>query len=571
MNCRIHLHISVCSLILLACGICAARAAEPIDVGSRKQLFIDHKFVACSRGIELTMNTPVKMNQPVLASDAPWDGEPKASIGLYSTVIKDGDTIRIWGSGKAMLPVRMKPGGPVANLLPYAESTDGISFTKPDPRLVAYDKSKAEFGQHGRIGGVSVWIDPQAPSSQRYKTQAKFYPAGGRPAEFHIYSSPDGYRWTFLTKPAIGDMDTQSVTLWDNSQQRYLLYTRDNPGGGTPIRRRVVRRLESPDLLHWKNEIYVMDADDVDNSTYDTPTPQPPVDYYGATVFKYPDDSPDSAYIMIAHAFWHWQRRPTEQRAGGYDNHKFRVEVLAPAMMDDRLSVSRDGINFIRLGDRRSFMPLGFSGTFSSRVTWSLPNPIRMGNELWIYYCGDNRDHDGFVDPVAVEHKQAIDRAILRLDGFVSADSAYTGGEIVTPLITFVGNQLELNVNPGAGGSIRVELLDENDRPIEGYTLDDATALYENSVCLPVTWGTNDSVAALAGEPIKIRFLMRDCRLYAFQFTGSPDGVIGKESHDHDGSGRILASSCWPRRVTISGSRSMSPRVVRKFTTQARK
>jgi hypothetical protein len=112
----------------------------------------------------------------------------------------------------------------------------------------------------------------------------------------------------------------------------------------------------------------------------------------------------------------------------------------------------------------------------------------------------------------------AIDRAILRLDGFVSADADYTGGEIITPLLTFAGSRLELNVNPGAGGSIQVELLDENDKPIKGYTRDDATALYENSVCLPVTWGTNNSVAALAGKPIKIRFIMRDCKLYAFRF-----------------------------------------------------
>jgi hypothetical protein len=54
--------------------------------------------------------------------------------------------------------------------------------------------------------------------------------------------------------------------------------------------------------------------------------------------------------------------------------------------------------------------------------------------------------------------------------------------------------------------------------PITGYTRHEATRLYENSVDLTVTWGDNDSVAALAGKPIKLRFLMRDCKLYAFQF-----------------------------------------------------
>jgi len=64
----------------------------------------------------------------------------------------------------------------------------------------------------------------------------------------------------------------------------------------------------------------------------------------------------------------------------------------------------------------------------------------------------------------------------------------------------------------------RVELLDASDQPIQGFSREEATALYENHVCLPVTWKANRSVASLAGKPIKIRFLMRDCRLYAFQF-----------------------------------------------------
>jgi len=518
---RLHSLIGLCLFVLPASGT-EARAARPIDVGSRKQLFIDDRFIAQSRGVELTMNVPVKMNQPVLASNQPWEGEPGASVGSYSSVLKDGGKIRIWGSGHPVLPVQMEVDGPVVDLFAYAESTDGIHFKSPDPGPVAYDETKAEIGKHGRIGGVSVWIDPRAPRSHRYKSQAKFYPADGRPNEFHIYSSPDGYRWMLFAKPEIGEMDTQSVAFWDGSHQTYLLYTRKNPGAGTPKRRRVVRRMESVDLLQWDNEIFVMDADDVDNRLYDTPTPQPPVDYYGATVFRYPDDSPGSVYIMLAHAFWHWQRRPEHQRTGGYDGHKFRFEVLAPATLDDRLCVSHDGIHFNRLGGRRSFLPLGLSGTVSSKRAWSLPNPIHMGDELWIYYFGGNLDHDGFVDPAASERQAAIDRAILRLDGFVSADAAYTGGEIVTPLLTFSGSKLELNVDPGAGGSIRVELLDENGRPIKGYTRDDATALYENSVRLPVAWGANQSIAALAGGPIKIRFLMRDCKLYAFQFTEAP-------------------------------------------------
>jgi hypothetical protein len=519
MNHHQCFHISPYLVLLLTFSMKGVDAANPIDVGTGKQLFIDNKFIAYSEGIDLTMNPPAKATQPVLATDMPWADKEKAGVGWYSSIIKDGDKIRIWGCGKAMLPVRKRENGPVVNLFSYAESTDGIHFTKPDPALVAYDKDSVELNQQLRIHGVSVWIDPKAPPSQRYKSQAKYNSANGTMAGFHFCSSPDGYHWTYLHTLQLGDVDTQSVVFWDDTIQRYVLYTRDNPGGGMLIRRRVVRRLESDDLIHWEKEVYVMDADVIDDSIYNTPTPQPPVDYYGATVFKYPENVSGSVYIMMAHAYWHWQGRPAEQHGGGYAGHRFSHKVLAPAQIDVRLCASRDGIHFDRLGDRRPFIAPGFAGDYGSKLVWSLPNPIAMGNELWIYYVGDNRDHDGFVDPAASEHRTSLHRAILRLDGFVSADAGYTGGEIVTPLIKFSGGKLQLNADPSGGGCVQVELLDENDRPIKGYTRYEATRMYENAVNQTVTWGDNDTLASLVDKPIKLRFLMRDCKLYAFQFV----------------------------------------------------
>ncbi len=93
------------------------------------------------------------------------------------------------------------------------------------------------------------------------------------------------------------------------------------------------------------------------------------------------------------------------------------------------------------------------------------------------------------------------------------------GGQITTPLIRFKGKTLELNLDTSGGGSVFVELLDESDRPIEGFTRADATPLYGNSVRTPVSWGQNQDVSKLAGRPIKMRLVMRDCKLYAFQFA----------------------------------------------------
>ncbi len=514
-------YLSVLSVVL-SFGIRSSPAAEPIDVGGRKQLFIDHKFIAAGRGVQLTMNPPVKVNQPVLASHIPWEGEGGASVGSYGAILKDQDKFRFWAAGKAMLPARDTADGPVTQLWAYCESTDGIHFVKPDPALVAYDESKAEVGKHGHGGGGSVWIDPNAPPTQRYKAQGKFYAPREKDDNnpepvFRIYASPDGFQWTLFSEQRIGKCDTQSNIFWDDPLGKYLLFTRFTPFAGTPAKCRQVRRVESADLLKWGKETVVMKPDEIDLATYDTPTPQPPVDYYGAAVFRYPEPSAaDSPFIMLAQSYWHWREYPPEMRSGGKGLGK---NELAPGLLDVRLAFSRDGLNFQRLGGRKPFIGLGMAGTFSSARTWAIPNPIRVGDELWIYYYGQNRDHNWFDDPAASGFMSGIDRAILRLDGFVSADADYTGGEIVTPLIKFSGKRLELNFDGGAGGSVRVELLDENDKPIEGYSGAAAEALYGNSVRLPVRWGDNQDVSPLAGKSIKMRLTMRDCKLYAFQFV----------------------------------------------------
>jgi len=353
-------------------------------------------------------------------------------------------------------------------LLSYAESTDVIHFTVPDPRRYEIDKSIPNgVGQHGGIDLGSVWIDPKAPPEHRYRTQVNSPLKGTN--RFHIYSSPDGYRWTFMAEPKTSDCHTQSIIFWDGSIQRYALYTRlwkrfgyKRPGwtGKTPEEKaedaracyRMVRRLESDDLVHWDNETIVMRPDGMDLATYDTPDPQPPVDYYGAAVFRYPDN--EGVYIMLAQTFWHWKSRPAGQevRLDGQP-----AKYLAPALVDVRLAVSRDGKAFARVGGRKPFLRLGLSGSYSSQRIWAMPNPIEMGDEIWIYYAGKNENKDSFIDPAAGESRAGISRAVMRLDGLVSADADYAGGEIVTPLLRFTGSTLQLNVDAGGGGSVRVE------------------------------------------------------------------------------------------------------------------
>lgn len=144
-----------------------------------------------------------------------------------------------------------------------------------------------------------------------------------------------------------------------------------------------------------------------------------------------------------------------------------------------------------------------------------------MDDEIWIYYVGWNWDRAGRVDPFANGVKKAaISRAILRLDGFVSLNASYDQiGEIVTKPLRFSGELLQVNANTGAGGSIRIEVLNAKGEVIPGFDRENSDWIVGNSVRHTATWNGMSNLKALEGQIVRLRFLLQDCELYAFNFN----------------------------------------------------
>jgi len=63
-----------------------------IDVGDRKQLLIDHRFIAESKNVTLHMNRPRKMGA-VLLPDKPWESR---DIGFCVTVLEHEGQYKMW-------------------------------------------------------------------------------------------------------------------------------------------------------------------------------------------------------------------------------------------------------------------------------------------------------------------------------------------------------------------------------------------------------------------------------------------------------------------------------------------
>ena len=141
---------------------------------------------------------------------------------------------------------------------------------------------------------------------------------------------------------------------------------------------------------------------------------------------------------------------------------------------------------------------------------------MENGEQLFFYYNGLPSEHmsrDKSVDWTCITA-----RAIFRLDGFVSADAAYSGGEFTTPLLTFSGSQLRYNAKTGGGGYIRTEILDESGKPIPGFTLAESDRINGNNIHHIVSWKGKDKVGEIAGRKVQLRLVMRDVKLYSLQF-----------------------------------------------------
>src|SRR6185436_4938764 len=112
-------------------------------------------------------------------------------------------------------------------------------------------------------------------------------------------------------------------------------------------------------------------------------------------------------------------------------------------------------------------------------------SPVRVGDELWLYYsCWDgdhlvwNRDGTTFYKGRTRIARTA--RAVLRWDGFVGLN-AESLGELVTKPLVPASSQLAVNA-AATKGSVRVELQSEGGKPLHGYSLRDCQRLKGNDV-----------------------------------------------------------------------------------------
>jgi len=187
---------------------------------------------------------------------------------------------------------------------------------------------------------------------------------------------------------------------------------------------------------------------------------------------------------------------------------------------------SRDGVQFTRWPE--AFIRPGpeRSGTWSyghQFVAWHLVETASS-------YAPDGPNELSFYTAENFWLKPGTNmrRYTLRLDGFVSIQAPLSGGECLTQPITFEGSELRLNFASSIAGEIRVEIQNTDGSPLPGFALDDCEPIYGDTIDRTVVWRGSPDLAALAGQPVRLRFVLHDADLYAYRFfdPSEPDPDI---------------------------------------------
>ncbi len=454
--------------------------SAPIKVGSDRQLFIDDFFFDHKGGVELRVHSPRPENVAV-AGDQPWES---ASVH-YACVLKDGDRFRMWyrsDSGSAVSDDSWTTFGC------YAESSDGIEWEKPNLGLVEFNGSKDNniFLPTDDVTGANptMIIDRNAPAEEKYKMIT-------RQRAVFAYTSADGISWKGVdTNPILtnGPFDSHNVLIWDDERARYVIYSRGrgmSQAGQFMSGHRAIRRSESKDFLNWSELETVLEADERDPEGFNM---------YTNSCVKYHRAS--RAYFMFPTLLWLGRQYPG---------------TPAPGLSDVQLAVSRDGIDWTRY--REPWITPG-----RDERNWLDRNPfVGVGmvetapDELSLYYSELYRSGGPDV---------RFSRCSMRMDGFVSVHAPYDGwSEFTTPPMTFSGSALEMNYATAGGGSILVELQNEEGNAFPGFMLEESNVIFGDKIDGPVTWKDGADVDSLAGRPVRMRVRMRDADLFAFKFS----------------------------------------------------
>lgn len=503
----------------------AVEAPRPIDLGSRRELFVDDFLIEQLEGVQLRLREP-RSGGVAIRYD---DGNADYRFSFYTTVFKDGPLYRMYYRGHdPSMPGEAATRA--AGRTCYAESADGTHWIKRDlGRLPIFNGSRDHnivmpFGE-----AFTPFIDtrPGVPPTERYKAvmevpSERFKPYMKRLGADAIgfesdtilsahgllgYVSANAIEWRLIREEPIAardpdlfnQYDGSNAVFWSEAERKYVMYQRHAVGGELGDGGiRATARSTSTDFVHWSKPIPM---------TYsDTGTHRPEHHLYVNNT---------QPYFRAPHIYIALQARIMMDRQALTDAQA-RTVFPDPAgggvehVSDTVLLTTRPGSTQYDFRFKESFVRpgIGFSH-WTSRTNYAALGIVPTSEKEMSFYVQRN---------YAQKHA-FLERMVLRLDGFASASAPYEGGALLTKTFTFAGKALEINYATSAAGGIRVAIVHADGQPIEGFSLNQCPEIIGDEIARTVAWDQGTDVSSLSGKPVRLQFWMHDADLFSFRFA----------------------------------------------------
>jgi hypothetical protein len=458
----------------IARSLAIALLSVSVHAGERVLLAFDDHNIAWLHNMKLTLETAQKHPaNPVLRSGPPGSPDHGHAI-LYGTVMKQGDTFRMWYLG--MHETENKNGQPPGWWRPmcYAESKDGVTWTKNNICLI-----EGEPHSMTRVNDfLSVLHEPDEPDpAKRYKCayiahmpfdevkggRSKIGPNERRWGAFITATSADGLKWKCVGDRPVnaGGERFEVSSLYRFGEFYYTTGQLISPWSWRPDGSDIGRDMlayRSPDFVTWSKAKALSYARPGQLSN-------PPVKgqqmHMGAGIWH------RGNVLVGLHGMWQDAEQPPPK--GKSWNLGVHVDL--------GLVISNDGVHFREPVPGFQIIPRGKEGEWDDVAILQGHAFVNEGDRTMIWYS--------HWDTGGVLKNMDIGLATLRRDGFgsLSRKVAEEEGHFITS--AFEAGEIALNVDGVTPESpLRVQLLDHLDHAPDGFELTVTTS----GLRVPLKW-----------------------------------------------------------------------------------
>lgn len=432
-----------------------------------KFMFLDYRDLEIVRGFDRCFEPPQKHpDNPLALHEKPWEKS------LLGTVLKlPGEPFRLWYSATDYR---------VALL----ESDDGLAWRRPELPFYEHEGEKTNVIDMPDFCNGCVMYDEREPDPERrYKSIGQVSPSWG----FGFWTSPDGLHWEQpAASPVIGVIPDGSISLFRRQDGRFVMFRRNY------FSDRRVGVSESLDCINWAETKLILEPG---------PEDPPQLQFYYMTGAPYGDF--DLGTVGAYH---------TDETESRYEHMR--------GYLDIELAYCRGGYAWHRLAPGTPFIPHGEMGSWEQGNLHASAAPVYLEDEIRFYYRGQSGWHGGMM-PDGV-HKRGLGLASCRPDRFLALE-ADSGGDIVSMAFWLKTPEIFVNANVQPGGQVRLEILDEEFAPIEGFV---SAPLTGDGTSLPVRWEGEVDLQDILLKPIRFRLRAEQARVYSVWMTHGDENPV---------------------------------------------